>query len=1271
MNPPDPSSPPPDKPAVDLYATDVSPAEQADSTRDGVSKRDSTQNPYATDVSATDAARTLGGYRLLRQLGRGGMGIVYESEPLEGGSPVALKTLQSSSAAALARLKAEFRVVADLAHPNLVQLGELDTTDREPFFTMEIVNGVAFDEYVRSGFESVAAAPSLPFNEDRLRESLRQLADGLSALHGADLIHRDIKPSNVMVTPEGRVVILDMGLAVESDQSNFSNSHHELAGTPYFMAPEQARGESITAACDWFAVGVMLFEALTGERAFQSRKREALLIEKSAGTRPSPQDLVSAVPDDLNTLCRDLLRPLPQDRPLSGEVLKRLQGSSGSVIEAAVWIGRERELQALRDAWRHVRKGETQVVLVSGRSGKGKTALVDHFLSRLRREEAVVVLRGRCYENEAVAYRGFDGIVDALATYLQHLPKSEVERVLPLDLDMLCQLFPVLGEVPAISNHRSRLPGKFGDPRERRLKGIAALRELLCRLSRFVAVVIFIDDLQQGDDDTAAIFRELLRRDQAPLALFLATYRSEDAESNACLRQVRRCQLQPTEQLLLTDQEELSLESLTHDESVRLASSLLLRHSLSNLDEVNRIADEAAGDPLFIRMLAEHRIRHHELKSDLAATANVPWTLATVIEDRVKSLDIHERAAVEILAAAGRPVVARDLEAVVYADGQSLGLIRSLRVKRLIRRLGDRQRVETFHDKIRETVLTMIPPQQMTSYCLSLAERIDRDPTKSDRDVEFLADLYRRGGDRQRAGTCYEAAAAIAESTFAFYRAIECYRYAIELLQPTGEHERKLRQGLGDALANSSRSAEAAQQYLQAATVADAKDRAKLQQLAALRYLTSGHVEEGIDALRHVLTHYALPWPGNRLVAVAGLLARSGYLRLRGFRPRMGGKPESQAQDKLEACWSAAAGLSLVDPLRGSYYIAETLCRSLRIGSSATIPRDLAAYMGQVAIGGSRSRAATLRVLLACREIARQQRDPYSKAMQFMTRGIAALLRGQWTASLGCCDVAIKYLADPSCYGKTWELNTARTFALWSLQYSGNLVELSRRQPELLRVAKDSNDLFATLNFSTQVMAYLQLAGDQPEESLRRLEEDKARLSDRGFFIQHHNYVLAKTYTLLYQGQGEQALATIDGQWSNYRHEFLSQIQQVRIDHRQVLTRALIAAAATGKNHEANLSRARRIISSLRRERAVWAMALAEGFDAACDHLAGKSETATEKLGRAVDLLTRAEMRLYATAARHQLAELTGEHQLLVQQRWVELGVAQGHRMARMLMPGF
>lgn len=1272
-------------------------------TTDPVDGGDATVDPFATVASHNAAAaKILGGYRLIDRLGEGGMGVVYEAEPVAGGSRVALKTLQSGSAATLVRLKAEFRVLTDLAHPNLVQLGELDTTSEQPFFTMEIVRGIPFDQYVSASLETVAAIPALPYSEDRLRSALLQLAKGLHALHGVGLVHRDIKPSNVMVTSEGRVVILDMGLTVAADELGSQSGNHELAGTPYYMAPEQMRGESITPACDWYAVGVILYEVLTGEKIFHARQMQMLLREKVTTADLRPRNVQTNAVEDLSDLCEQLLDALPERRPGSAEVLRRLEkasspsiatagpgygssmGAEAASTDSSVWIGRGQELETLRHAWQETRQGISQIVLVSGPSGIGKTALVDHFLGELRRSQPVVVLRGRCYENEAVPYRGIDSIVDSLANHLQRLPRSEVERVLPLDLDVLCQVFPVLKGVSAISKQLGQRGGQLGDARDLGQRGISALRELLNRLSRFESVVLFIDDLQQGDDDTATVFREIFRRDQAPPLLCLATFRSEDEDSSSCLRRIRRQHLSVAEQALLANQLEIRVDKFTRDESIRLASSLLALGGSDTAIRAERIALESAGDPLFIRMLAEaansqSQQRDAIAKDETGQLETGQLSLISVIRVRIRSLSNDELAAVEILATAGRPLDADDLETLAGTREEVVGLVRSLRAQRLVRRLGDRRRVELFHDKIRETLLGMLPPKRQVHICLNLALHIERAEGRAD--VELLADLFRRGGDAPKAGKYFEQSAKIAEAAFAFNRAIECYRYAIDFLKPNGQHEVDLRKGLGDALANSARSAEAAKQYLLAAEMSESNQRARFHQLAALRYLTSGHVEEGTQSLRQVLDHYQLPWPESKFSAVVGLLSRNARLRIRGLEPSIKQPPTNLEKERLDACWSAAAGLSLVDPLRGTYYIGETLLRSLNTGSSETLPRDLAAFISQIAIGGSRSRRATRRVLLASRRQGKGDRDAYEKAMPLMSRGIAALLRGNWDTALKCCDRAVEYLtspslASPSCYGKTWELNTARTFALWSLQYQGNLVELGKRQPELLVAAIEANDLFATLNFGTQVMAHLQLASDHPEESLRRLEQDKQRLSKRGFFVQHHNYVLASTYTYLYQGQPESALKAMEGQWRNYQKAFLSQIQQVRIDHHQVLIRALIAAAAEGIDRGRNLKRAGRLIRSLYRERVGWGTALATAFEAASHFVMGRRAEAATGLEKSSSLFQRQSMRLFEAAARHHLGTMMGSvetagSESAAQPDWSSLGVTDGDKLAATLLPGF
>jgi serine/threonine protein kinase len=172
---------------------------------------------------------------LERELGEGGMGVVYEATDRRTDARVALKTLKSLDAQALARLKTEFRALQEVQHPNLVSLGELIETDGHWFFTMELVQGVPLLEYVSTRRTGAPEASSTPVagrlhDERRLRRAFGQLAAALSALHDAGLVHRDVKPSNALVTDEGRVVLLDFGL-VSDVRGRYDSMHENIVGT--------------------------------------------------------------------------------------------------------------------------------------------------------------------------------------------------------------------------------------------------------------------------------------------------------------------------------------------------------------------------------------------------------------------------------------------------------------------------------------------------------------------------------------------------------------------------------------------------------------------------------------------------------------------------------------------------------------------------------------------------------------------------------------------------------------------------------------------------------------------------------------------------------------------------------------------------------------------------------------------------------------------------------------------------------------------------------
>ena len=235
-------------------------------------------------------------YSILGRIGSGGMGAVYRARDHDRDQVVALKTLFGVDPSSIYRLKKEFRALAKVVHPNLVAFYELVAEEGEWFFTMELVDGVEFGRRGSDGADIPA-----------LRRSLPQLAAGIQAVHEAGKLHRDLKPSNVLITPEQRVVILDFGIVADLKATGGATATHEQSGgTAAYMAPEQAEGEAVSAS-DWYAMGVMLYEALTGELPF-SGAPVAMIAQKLAGEPPHP----------VRSRVRRSARPGPAVRGLDG-----------------------------------------------------------------------------------------------------------------------------------------------------------------------------------------------------------------------------------------------------------------------------------------------------------------------------------------------------------------------------------------------------------------------------------------------------------------------------------------------------------------------------------------------------------------------------------------------------------------------------------------------------------------------------------------------------------------------------------------------------------------------------------------------------------------------------------------------------------------------------------------------------------------------------------------------------------------------------------------
>jgi serine/threonine protein kinase len=255
-------------------------------------------------------------FELVRRLGRGGYGVVYEAFDHVLQQPCALKVLTRTGDVERRRFEQEFLALRELRHPNIVRSGELLEDDGRLFFTLDLVRGVQLLEHVRGGGRLDVA---------RLCAVLGQLIDAVQAVHRAGKVHRDLKPANILVSHGGRLALLDFGLVTEVGAYQRTDV---LAGTAAYMAPEQAMGGRVGPAADWYAVGAVLHEALTGRLPFEGSSFEILLAKQRQEPQP-PRLLDATIPIELSALCVGLLKPDALWR-LTGEEARALLGDHAS-----------------------------------------------------------------------------------------------------------------------------------------------------------------------------------------------------------------------------------------------------------------------------------------------------------------------------------------------------------------------------------------------------------------------------------------------------------------------------------------------------------------------------------------------------------------------------------------------------------------------------------------------------------------------------------------------------------------------------------------------------------------------------------------------------------------------------------------------------------------------------------------------------------------------------------------------------------------------------
>jgi eukaryotic-like serine/threonine-protein kinase len=1238
----------------------------------------------------------------IRLLGTGGMGTVYLVTDGQLGTQVALKTLNLSSGTDLYLFKREFRAFADIKHPNLVNLYELISDGTLWFFTMEYVEGLAFDRYLLGTASTVRAAdgeaPALPLplpgrtrvDRERLVQSVRQLCEGVHAMHESGCIHRDLKPSNVLVTPEGRVVVLDFGLAKQSggDRASMSGG---LSGTPAYMAPEQALEESCLPAADWYSVGVMIYEVLAGRCPFEGAMFDVLL-RKQTEEPPFPTEINPDADEILSDLCMRMIHRDPSRRPSGAEILTRVGvGRDRRALTPITRrtpigtptfnvLGRAQELKTLYESYAKVRKGKLAIVVVEGSSGIGKTSLVETFLEDLQSHRtapaSALVLRGRCHERETLPFKALDNVVDGISHRLASLDTSDQAYVLPGGILYLCEIFPVLRRAKLAENPRYFLP-PLRDAKELRNQAFVAFCDLLRHLAKMQPLVIFIDDLQWADSDSFALLQAITQQPGAPALLLVASCRKT--------REAGGGRVDPLLRELLSHPDVASIElgPLSPEDSRSLVGDLMADDEVSPPDRrriIDTVVREAAGNPFFVVEMVQH-FRTRLLQGGLAGTTDEQsLRLDAMILERVGQLPQESQVLLQILALAGDPLPQRVL---ATAIGVPLGCeawergISALLDGSLIRRRGRQGTdvVEPFHDRIREAVATSLDKETSHRLHVRLAEAIEQSGRER---ADMLARYWLSAEDHERAKRYAVEAAAEARAKLAFDRAAQLYESAAAL-EADPKQRTELLRTLGDCRASSGRALLAAEAYLESANLDVGATALRLRHLAAEQLLRGGQIVRGLDVIKDVLKEAGLNLPSSPGRAVLSVVIRMLWLRLRGLRfeerPASSISPESSKL--LDIYWSVNTGLGVVDTLRAVDFLLRFIGLALRTGDIRRVSQGFAILGGQVAALGGRYFGWATRLVSEAEVLARRSSHPATIGLARMSKAIVRYFSGEVHDAANELIAVEQYFLN-HCHGMGWELATTRTFACLSLSFAGRVRELCERFDRYIADADRTGDRYLAANLRTYP-SVVWLVRDDVARARKDIEGCLDSWPSDVYQVQHYFHLKARCEQAIYAGEPRVAYQAIADEQPRLGRSGLLRVEGLRMDYHWICGRTAIAVAETVPESQRPiyLEEARHHARLLGRAYTQVAISLGQVVQAAVRNLTpgADPEHARMLLERAVATAESSGTLLLAESARRWLGEMTGgrrgrELRALSNGWMADQGVQNPARLAHLMAPG-
>ena len=669
-------------------------------------------------------------YTIESTLGEGGMGVVYLATDTLLHRRAALKFLPPAlrkDPEARRRFLNEGRAAATFTHPNAAVLYEVGSEGEDLFLAMEYVPGETLRELAQSG----------PLSWSDVLEMTLEVLGALETAHRHGIVHRDIKGANLKRTPEGRVKVMDFGLATIQGGSTIT-ANDSILGTASYMSPQQVMGQEVDGRTDLFSLGVVMYELLTGRLPFSGDQPVAVAHSILHEDPITIRELMPEVPADLEhivfkamaknvqeryqsaaEMAEDLTRFRDHDRQRRAGVHEELdlvatREGVGTRRERFLvpLVGRDRPLQRLQALHREARLGDGAAACLAGEAGVGKSRLVEEFCRECRREGSRVLVASCLFGGGGSSYLP---IADALRQYFS---LRGVDSAPALQRFLLDRAPRLAGSLPVLARFLRFAFASNGPTSEEELW------EMLDQVLAFVAeerpLVLAVEDLQWADEGTVRLFHFLTRRVRNRRVLLLVTYRPEEIAEGG-----RPHPIHAVLQLLAREEhfERIDLGRLVRADVDELLARLYAGHAWG--EEFGALLfRETEGNPFFmveiLKLLTAVKVLSQQGGAwTLASTVDalsIPDKVYDVVMRRLSRLAEREREILELGAVEGdvfhSGTILRGLNL------ERMPLLKTLQfleqVHHLIHASGPHYHFD--HSKIREILYESIPPELRVEY---------------------------------------------------------------------------------------------------------------------------------------------------------------------------------------------------------------------------------------------------------------------------------------------------------------------------------------------------------------------------------------------------------------------------------------------------------------------------------------------------------------------------------------------------------------------------